>query len=233
MEPAKKDHLLVHAEDADSKLEVEAQKAEVPEAVEEIDPVVERRVVRKQDMVILPLLSLAFMFAYLVSPPMLIFAPCSLYANFIHQDRGNIGNARVLGMQTEVGLSSQQYLNCVMMFYLGYMLIELPAGMALRYIHPRYCFGGALICFGVFATLLSIAGYEGIAVLRLLIGLAEVFVTNSFIFVSVWYRQSELAKRTGEFLLFWSRASAQSFSGLTDNFIYSRDLRHDSRRRSC
>lgn len=114
------------------------------------------------------------------------------------QDRSNIGNARVLGMQADVGLSAQQYLNCVMMFYLGYMLIELPAGMALRYVHPRYCFAGALFAFGAFAALLSISGYAGIMVLRLLIGLAEVFITNSFIYISLWYRHDEMAKRTGE-----------------------------------
>lgn len=116
------------------------------------------------------------------------------------QDRSNIGNARVLGMQVDVGLTSQQYLNCVMMFYLGYMLIELPAGVALRYIHPRYCFGGALLTFGIFAAVMPTAGYAGIMILRLLIGLSEVFVTNAFLFVSIWYRHEELAKRTGMLL---------------------------------
>ena len=101
-------------------------------------------------------------------------------------------------MQADVGLTSQQYLNCVMMFYLGYMLIELPAGMALRYIHPRYCFGIALVLFGMCATLLSITKYGGIMVLRLLIGLAEVFITNTFIYISLWYRREEITKRVGE-----------------------------------
>lgn len=37
------------------------------------------------------------------------------FAN-IDQDRGNIGNARVLGMQKDLGLSNQQFLNIIMMF---------------------------------------------------------------------------------------------------------------------
>jgi len=38
------------------------------------------------------------------------------YLNRFLQDRGQIGNARVLGMQTDLGLTSQQFYNCVMMF---------------------------------------------------------------------------------------------------------------------
>ena len=100
-------------------------------------------------------------------------------------------------MQKEIHLSSQQYFDCVMMFFLAYMVIELPAGILLRYCHPRYVFAGALISFGVFAALLSVSNYAGVMVLRVLIGLGEAFVNNGFIYISLWYRPSELSLRTG------------------------------------
>lgn len=85
-----------------------------------------------------------------------------------------------------------------MMFYLGYMIIELPAGLLIRYVHPRYCFSGALIGFGVFAMLMTVAGgYAGIMVLRVLIGLGEALVNNAWIFISLWYRPNELSRRSG------------------------------------
>jgi sugar phosphate permease len=142
-----------------------------------IDKQAQRTLVMKQDILILPLLALSIMFGYL--------------------DRGNIGNARLLGMAKDLNLSTQQYLICVMMFFLGYCLIELPAGMALRYVHPRYVFSGALISFGLFSTLFTVSGYAGIMVLRVLIGLAEVFVNNAYILVSLWYMPNELSLRTG------------------------------------
>ncbi len=83
---------------------------------------------------------------------------------------------------------------------LGYMLLELPAGLSLRYIHPKYIFSGALICFGIFsACMAAVDGYAGVMVLRVLTGLAEVFVNNGFIYISLWYRPSELSLRTGSF----------------------------------
>ena len=78
------------------------------------------------------------------------------------------------------------------------MLLELPAGLSLRYIHPRYVFSTALISFGTFAACLSVVdGYAGLMVLRVLTGLGEVFVNCGFIYISLWYRPSELALRTG------------------------------------
>lgn len=145
---------------------------------EEIDKTVEKKLVRRQDCILSPLMAMSLFFGYL--------------------DRGNIGNARLLGMQKDLHLSTQQYLNCVMMFFIGYMIVELPAGMALRYIHPRYVFSGSLVLFGLFATLFTIAGYGGVLALRFWTGIFEAVVNNCFIFISIWYRPEELALRTGE-----------------------------------
>lgn len=145
-----------------------------------VDDAIQKRLVRKQDYVLLPLMAMAMLFGYL--------------------DRGNIGNARLLGMQKDLHLSSQQYLNCVMMFFFGYMIIELPAGMALRYAHPRYVFAAALTLFGLFSTLFCVSGYGGVLALRFFIGLAEAVVNNAWIYISLWYMPNEMAMRTGMLL---------------------------------
>lgn len=63
-----KDTVTIHSEDTKPALDIEAENASSNHEEEgEVDPRLERRVVRKLDMVILPLLSLSFMFAYLVS----------------------------------------------------------------------------------------------------------------------------------------------------------------------
>jgi hypothetical protein len=69
------------------------------------------------------------------------------------------------------------------------MVIELPAGLLLRICHPRYVIGGAAITFGVIACCMSAAkSYASLMVLRVLIGLAEAFVNNAFLYTSMWYR---------------------------------------------
>lgn len=80
---------------------------------------------------------------------------------------------------------------------LGYMLVELPAGLTLRYVHPRWIFSAALISFGVCAACLAAAkSYAAVMVLRVLIGLGEAFVNNAYLFLTLWYKPQELSVRT-------------------------------------
>ena len=77
----------------------------------------EKKLVRRMDMLILSLLSGSIFFAYLVSGP--ASRKCKIVLIVLtegHQDRGQIGNARIMGMQEDIGLSDQQYSNCLMIF---------------------------------------------------------------------------------------------------------------------
>jgi len=54
-----------------------------------IDPIAEPKVLRKCDIILIPLFTISFMAAYL--------------------DRSNIGNAQTAGLLTDLNMSSQQY----------------------------------------------------------------------------------------------------------------------------
>lgn len=45
------------------------------------------------------------------------------------QDRGNIGNARVLGMQKDLGLSNQKFFNIILIFCASFPIQLLKASM--------------------------------------------------------------------------------------------------------
>jgi MFS family permease len=78
------------------------------------------------------------------------------------------------------------------------MVIEFPAGMLLRYTHPRYVFSGALVSFGIFAACMAHAkSYAATMILRVFIGLGEAVANNAYIFISLWYKPNELSLRTG------------------------------------
>ncbi|OQU98531.1 hypothetical protein CLAIMM_04304 [Cladophialophora immunda] len=153
----------------------------------------EKALVRKMDMLLLPLLSGSILFAYL--------------------DRGNIGNARIMGLQADIHIDNQQYFNCLMMFFLGYMLVEFGAGLMLRVLPPRFVIGGAALCFGVFACCMAaVKSYAPLMVLRVLLGLAEGVGYNVYLYTSLWYKPHELARRTAA--VFGMSPIAGAISGL-------------------
>lgn len=48
----------------------------------------------------------------------------------------NIGNARILGMEKELGLVGNQYSLCLTVFFLPYCAFELPSNILLKKLRP-------------------------------------------------------------------------------------------------
>ncbi|KAK7964529.1 hypothetical protein LTR80_005530 [Exophiala xenobiotica] len=153
----------------------------------------ERALLRKQDLIIMPLMALSYMFSYL--------------------DRAQIGNARIMGLQKYLKLDNSQYYNCLMIYFVGFALAELPCALLLRKISANYVYGSSVILFGIVTTLVFVSGsYAGLMVLRFLLGIGEAVITTGFLYLNLWYRRDELAWRSG--LFFASSAVAGLFSGL-------------------
>lgn len=74
-----------------------------------IDPVEEAHILRKCDLCLVPLLTISFLSAYL--------------------DRSNIGNAAIAGLLPDLGMSRQQLATAVTLFYVTYVLFELPGSL--------------------------------------------------------------------------------------------------------
>lgn len=72
----------------------------------------EKRLLLKMDLSIVPLLACSFFIAYMVRQ---IHFPCENKL-IIFKDRNNLGNARIMGMQADLHLSNEQFFNCLMMF---------------------------------------------------------------------------------------------------------------------
>lgn len=73
----------------------------------------EKSLLLKMDVSILPLLGLSFFVVYMVRDVLVCIDWTS--ADF-KQDRNNLGNARIMGMQTDLGFSNEQFYNCLMVF---------------------------------------------------------------------------------------------------------------------
>ncbi|KAL3471091.1 major facilitator superfamily domain-containing protein [Aspergillus californicus] len=153
-----------------------------------------QKLVRKVDWHVLPQLILIYLMSYI--------------------DRTNVGNAKLFGVETDLGLSSQQWNTCLSIFFVTYALAGVPSNIALKRFGPKIWLPALLLsvsCILVFTSLQ--VNFAGWAAFRVILGVFEagVFPGCSFVLTS-WYSPREVHSRMA---IFYSGASAAgAFSGL-------------------
>ncbi|KAI0321126.1 MFS general substrate transporter [Amylostereum chailletii] len=169
----------------------------------DVSRVNERKLMRKIDLRLVPWLSLLYLMNFL--------------------DRGSIGNARLYGMETDLGLTDKQYLIALTVFFFPYSLFEPPSNLALRHLRPSRWLSFCTFVWGIAMTFHGLArNYADLIGLRFLLGLAEAGLYPGIVFyLSCWYRRSQLGTRVGVF--FSSATVAGAFSGLLSSAIHNMD----------
>lgn len=56
----------------------------------------------------------------------------------VAKGRSDLGNAKIMGMDEELGLSPGQYSNVASIFQVGYLIFQLPATLLVRKIGPPF-----------------------------------------------------------------------------------------------
>jgi len=178
--------------------------------VGEIDPEVEKRVRRKLDMHLIPLLSALYLLAFL--------------------DRSNIGfvgnhpsskdagvdevfrNARIAGMEEDLHLSGAQYTWLLTIFYISYIVFGFLAIMW-KVVPPHLWAAGCVFGWGLVSTVQASAhSWGAMMALRFLMGMAEIAYGPGVPFLlSFFYLRHELGLRAGLFLS--AAPLANSFAG--------------------
>ncbi|KAH8812825.1 retrograde regulation protein 2 [Xylogone sp. PMI_703] len=163
----------------------------------------ERKVVRKLDTFIAPLMGAFNFISYLC--------------------RSNIGFAATQGMSKAINLKGSDLNAAVSIFYVLYVLSELPTSMLAK----RWKFHRVLptltICFGV----ITLAGgwvhsYGALLGTRLILGWFEGCLFPCLaLFLANWYKREEMAVRMA--FLFASTALSGAFGGLLAYAIYHMD----------
>lgn len=129
-------------------------------------------------------------------------------------DRSNIGNARVAGMNVDLGLTPAQYNICLTVFFFPYALFEVPSNIILKLMRPSWWICILVVSWGTVMTLQGIVqGYGGLAATRTMLGVTEAgFFPAATYLLTTWYCRWETQTRMA---LFFSAASlAGAFSGL-------------------
>ncbi|KAF1836160.1 MFS general substrate transporter [Decorospora gaudefroyi] len=160
------------------------------------DRAAERRLLRKLDFRILPVLWILYL------------------VNFI--DRANIGNAKIQGMEKELNLIGQRFNISVWVFNLGYLVAGIPLQIAFKKYGPKslcvmmFCWGITVIGCGL------VKRWEQLVVCRLLEGIAEsAYISGCAYLIGAYYSKREYLTR---FVFF---CTAGIIAGAINGFVSS------------
>lgn len=126
---------------------------------------------------------------------------CLLYVLNI-LDRANVGFAR-LKMQDDLGLTKAAFDLGYGMFYVGYILFEVPSNLLMRRFGARRWIARIMITWGlVSAATMFARDLWTFYALRILLGIAEAgFFPGIILYLSDWFPDRQRAKMTAFFML--------------------------------
>ncbi|KAI1181213.1 MFS general substrate transporter [Nemania sp. FL0916] len=163
----------------------------------------ERKLLRKVDLHVLPILFIVYVAAFI--------------------DRVNISSALTLGLTQELGLTDQQPNIALTIFFVPYILFEIPSNILMKRFNPHVWLPSCILIFGlVMIGQGFVQSYGALLATRFLLGLAEAGIfPGSFYLISFWYKRDEAQKR---FTFYWtSTIIAGAFGGLLASAIAELD----------
>ncbi|KAK2053051.1 major facilitator superfamily transporter [Colletotrichum caudatum] len=173
----------------------DASGADSPSEVEVGDEGINTKaLLRKMDAKLLPAVGVLYLLSFL--------------------DRSNVGNARIEGLTDDLHMTGNQYLTGLTLYFIGYVLFEIPCNIILKRTTPRFWLPSLTIAWGIVATLMGIVtNMAGFFVARFFLGVTESGLFPGVVYYfSMWYKRRERQYRIS---LFFSAASlAGAFGGI-------------------
>lgn len=161
--------------------------ATTPPAGPDVDPAaireIERSTIRKVSLRLVPFVALMFFINYL--------------------DRTAIGFAGPNGMTRDLGLTAAQFGFASGVFFVGYILLEVPSNMALHRFGARAWLARIMVSWGIVAVLFTwVQSYAQLGWLRFLLGVMEAgFFPGAILFLSLWVPARYRSRILGLFYL--------------------------------
>ncbi|PLB35321.1 permease of the major facilitator superfamily [Aspergillus candidus] len=160
------------------------------------EQVLEKKLRRRIDMLIMPLVILVYLMNYI--------------------DRNNYAAAKLQGLKEDLHIDEQQYQVGLSILFVGYILMQTPSNLLLNYVgRPSFYLGFFVCAWGLVSAVTSqVSSYGGIVACRFILGLVEApFFSGVLFYLSKWYTKNELALRMSIFY------SGSLLSGAFGNLI--------------
>ncbi|CZR66961.1 related to putative tartrate transporter [Phialocephala subalpina] len=159
-----------------------------------VDRALEKRLLWKFDLHILPMLAIMYLF------------------NSI--DKSNLGNAKTDGMTKDLHFKGNQYNILLSIFYVPLVLSAVPMNMMTKKFGAKFILPIAMMIFGSMAMISASAkNFGGIVTTRWFLGMAESgFYPGVIFYLTTFYKRNELA---GRLSIFYAASEvAGAFTGL-------------------
>jgi MFS family permease len=129
------------------------------------------------------------------------FVALMFFINYL--DRTAIGFAAPNGMNEDLGLTAAQFGFASGVFFIGYILLEIPSNLALHRFGARRWLARIMVSWGIVALLFTwVQNFPQLATLRFLLGVAEAgFFPGAILFLSLWVPSRHRSKVLGLFYL--------------------------------
>jgi MFS family permease len=164
-------------------------------AEDDFSDVDEAKVLRKIDWKLLPLVSVLYLLSNL--------------------DRSNVGNARIEGLEADLGLTTSQFNWCLTIFFLTYSAFEIPSNYLLKVIGKQSIFiPTIMVLWGLVMTFMGlVTNFAGLFSLRLLLGIFEAGLYPGVTYgLTMYYAKKEMQSRQAIF--YCASSVAGAFSGI-------------------
>ncbi|KAE8151627.1 putative MFS transporter [Aspergillus avenaceus] len=155
---------------------------------------IDRALLWKLDLRLIPWLSLLYLISFL--------------------DRTNIGNAKLAGLQDDLGMTNSQYNASLTIFFVSYSIFEPLTNVLLKRMRPSIFIPIIMVLWGICMACMGLVhNFSGLMAVRWFLGLTEAGLFPGVgYFLSCWYKRSEFGVRMAIF--FSAAALAGSFGGL-------------------
>ncbi|KAJ4420166.1 hypothetical protein N0V82_004509 [Gnomoniopsis sp. IMI 355080] len=165
----------------------------------QFDPKAEAKLRLKIDLMVVPTVAILYLFCFI--------------------DRANIGNARLAGLETDLGLEGNDYNAVLSIFYISYILFEVPSNIVCKWAGPGWFLPVISLGFGLSSLGTAFVKNQAQASgVRFILGVFEAgMMPGIAYYLSRWYRRSELAFRLSLYIVMAPLAGA--FGGLLASAI--------------
>ncbi|KAF2738876.1 retrograde regulation protein 2 [Polyplosphaeria fusca] len=119
-------------------------------------------------------------------------------------DRTNISSAYIAGLSTSLSLTvSNRYNIALLIFFIGYALLELPSNLIIRRLGARIWLSFLITAWGACVVGMGfVHDWKVLTVLRALLGVFEAGLFPGAVYIiGSWYRQFETARRVSVFYM--------------------------------
>ncbi|KAH7072659.1 major facilitator superfamily domain-containing protein [Paraphoma chrysanthemicola] len=189
-----KDHKEHHEVNDDAAARIEkALGADLDAYIE--NPELDARLNRKFDVHILPWLFGIWLFSFI--------------------DRSNIGNARIAGLTTDLGIATGTSFNvALLVFYIPYILVDVPSNLLVKRLRAGIYLPSLITAWGLVCLCMGfITNFAGLIACRLLLGLFEGGILGGvIIYLAMFYRRHDMMLRNG--LFYCAAPLSGAFGGL-------------------